>query len=191
LTPCGSQSPPAKLNPYQRTIERRRNNLFSTAKLSTPKPGLHRQFNKDYRPLENYKNAQNECKNFTGGLFPIESNEYEINGQVNHTKFLENMNMFAQQINQTDSLADIPENYHKRQLSFSKTQTEKRKITIGKILSSRENIKNQINNTARGLRDDPGFIRDNHKRNLSDEKIASKMVNPLRMKTSEPAHLVF
>jgi hypothetical protein len=101
------------------------------------------------------------------------------------------MNMFAQQINLTDSLADIPENYHKRRLSFSKTQTEKRKITIGKILSSRENIKNQIKNTPRGLRDDRVFMRDNHIRNLSDEKIESKMVNQLRMRTSEPAHLVF
>jgi hypothetical protein len=121
----------------------------------------------------------------------MEPNEYEINGQVNHTKFLENMSMFAQQINLTDSLADIPENYHKRRLSFSKAQTEKRKITIGKILSARENFKNQMNNTTKGLSTDRGFVRDNHKRNLSDEKIASKMVNPLLKKTSEPALLRF
>jgi hypothetical protein len=121
-TPSGGLSPPIKLNPYQRTIERRRNNLFFTTKLATPKPGNNRKFKKDYRPLEKYNPGQTDPKIFTGGLFPKEPNEYEINGGVNHTKFLENMNMFAQQINLTDSLADIPENYHSKRTSYSKGQ---------------------------------------------------------------------
>lgn len=96
--------------------------------------------------------------------------------------------MFAQQINLTDSLAEVRENYHSKKASFLKVHAqngEKRKITIGGILSSRETIRNQINRTAKGLSADRGLGRANHRRNQSDEKIAAKIVNPLLKKGTE------
>jgi hypothetical protein len=57
-------------------------------------------------------------------------------------------------------------------------------------LSSRETIRNQISRTAKGLSADRGFGKGNHRRNLSDEKIAAKMVNPLMKKGSEHVAVV-